>query len=116
MSPIGTDALTTDEVVPPRSRTFSPEVVKQVHDYFNPGEGEEAHRNVGIGSFDKEGAARSALTTLNKLLHDSYNVGPYAATVRKGSDGKWKAILLNKPAKKKAEQTTTTTRRGSGRR
>lgn len=105
---ISADSLTTNEAIPPRSRTFSPEVVAKVHALLNPVPGEdgttpEAAKNIGVGVFEKEGAARSALTTLNKLLRELHGVTqPYASTVRQTENG-YRAIILNKPAKKKPQ-------------
>lgn len=95
------DALTVDEALPSRSRTFSNEVVQRVHALFNPTEeGVKPANNVGIGTFAKEGGARSALTSLNKLLVEQFGErAHYASTVRKTEDGQYRAILLNKPRK-----------------
>lgn len=101
MSNITADSLTVDETVPVRSRTFSPEVVAKVKallDGTDPTH-EGPVKNVAIGKFDKEGAARSALTTLNKLLKEAGSTKSYSGTVRPTDDGKYKGILLNKEAK-----------------
>lgn len=89
------DKITVDEALPARSRTFSPDVVAQVYTLLT----ERGVANVGIGTFEEEGAARSSLTTLNRLLVTTHGVGPFAATVRKTDTG-YKAILLNRPARK----------------
>jgi len=93
---VSADAITTDEALPARSRTFAPAVVAHVHKLLT----EQHVKNVGIGTFEEDGPARSALTTLNRLLGVSHGVGPYAGTVRKTDDGQFKAILLNRPARK----------------
>lgn len=105
MSPITLEDLTPNAPTPKQSRAFSPEVVKQVHDYLTR-DGDQRVENVGIGTFDKEGGARSALSTLNDLIVAA-NPGfvRRAATVRQTEDGKFRAILLNKPARKKGERT-----------
>jgi hypothetical protein len=103
MSGITLDALTPNETVPTKSRTFSPEVVAKVYALFHPTDGTDPARNVGVGTFEKEGGARSALTSLNKLLKELHNVQtPYASTVRVQEDGQYRAILLNRPAKARA--------------
>ena len=119
MSQITPDALTPDEPVTSRSRTFSPDVVAAVASYMtgkpevpaNAETGEagspaiEKVQNLGIGTFDTEGAARSALVAINKLLSEPpHKIGPFSGTVRQVEGDKWRAILLNKPAKKKTEK------------
>lgn len=99
------DALTPEEALPPRSRTFSPEVVKAVNDYLNPAEGKGVG-TLGVGTFDSEGQARSALTTLNRMLRELHNAPhTYAGTVRELNDGRYRAIILNKAAKERAPLT-----------
>lgn len=93
---VSTDAITVDEALPARSRTFAPAVVAHVHKLLT----EQGVRNVGIGTFPEDGPARSALTTLNRLLGAAHGAGPYAGTVRKMDDGQFKAVLLNRPARK----------------
>jgi len=106
MSSITVDSLTANESIPTRSRTFSPEVVARVYALFHPTDGTEPARNVGVGSYAKEGGARSALSSLNKMLRELHNVQtPYASTVRQQEDGTFKAILLNRPAKARAAKT-----------
>lgn len=102
MSPVSLEGLSVNEEIPTRSRTFSPEVVQRVRSLFAPTDGSEPAKNVGIGTFEKEGGARSALASLNRLLVEQFQLGsPYASTVRATEDGKYKAILLNRAAKAK---------------
>lgn len=101
MSQVTLDSLTYDEPIPTRSRTFTPEVVKAVLDHLTGANGNDPVKNLGIGTFDSEGQARSALVTLNKMLKDqSGDDQTYAGTVRGTEDGRFKAILINRPAKK----------------
>lgn len=102
------DSLTTNETLAPRLRTFSPEVVKRIAELLTGSPDSPPVQNVGVGEFDKEGSARSALVALNRALAQ-YNVSPRASTVRRTEAG-YKAIILNKPAKvvERKPKTTTT--------
>jgi hypothetical protein len=102
MMQVSADSITVDETLPARSRTFAPEVVAQVHKLLT----EQNVQNVGIGTFEEEGPARSALTTLNRLLKAAHGVGPYAGTVRRTDGGHFKAVLLNRPARKVERKAT----------
>lgn len=99
---IAVENIAADEPIPARSRTYSPEVVKKVSDLLNGTDESvsEPVKNLSVGEFEKEGAARSALVTLNRLLAGHGHTQTYAGTVREQENGKFKAILINKPAKK----------------
>lgn len=112
--------FTTDVTVPPRSRTYSEDDARALLALLNgSAEGQEKPaENVGYGTFDTKGAARSAGVTLNRLLVAVGAEHKYAVTTFE-RDGKIVGVMLNKPAKQKAEkdaEPTATPARSGGRR
>lgn len=96
--------FTTDVKIPPRTRNFSEDDARALLALLK-GEGEGQDKpaeNVGYGTFETAGAARSAGVTLNKLLQGVGAPHKYAVTTIK-RDGKFVGVILNKPAKAKAE-------------
>jgi hypothetical protein len=95
--------------VPPRPRTFTQEDAANVLALFkgeaNGQDGTPAE-NVGFGEFDTPASARSAGTTLNRLLAGMGAPHKYAVTTFE-RNGKTVGVLLNKKAKERAAATET---------
>lgn len=102
--------FSTDVKVPPRSRTFSEDDARALLALLKgEAEGQEKPaENVGYGTFDTAGAARSAGVTLNKLLQGLGAPHKYAVTAFK-RDGKFVGVMWNKPAKTKADANGSAT-------
>lgn len=123
VAPTGSVAgITLDEKVPPRSRTFTPDHVATIVKAF-AGELEgqtEPAKNVGFGTFDTAGAARSAGVTLNDLIMAEGTTDKpqikRAVSAIKTEGNRYKGIMWNKPAAARPASgngTTTTRKRGA---